>query len=139
MPDEPTVARPDAAAHLAARFTDLRHPNGTVSKFAIFNPIGQPDHIAAAQKARAEHHAVSMIHELELAGYTLSHRDDPPSTDPTAAPVHKIAKIVCTHCARHIGALKVRPDGTVRLTAVDQQALSQLPTNCDDHRSLNNG
>jgi hypothetical protein len=132
------MPRPDAAAYLATRFHRLRHPDGTERRFEIFNSFGQPDKVKQAQKLRADHAALAMINELELAGYTLVHRDDAPSVDAIDQPGHKIAKIVCSHCGRHLGQLKVRPDLTIQLASVDQQALAQLPTTCDEHKALTN-
>lgn len=130
---------PDPAAHLATRFHRLRHPDGTERRFEIFNSFGQPERVARAQQARADHAAAAMIHELELAGFTITHPDDPAPVDAIDQPGHKIAKIVCTHCATHLGQLKVGPDMTVQLSSLDQQTLAQLPATCDEHKALTNG
>jgi len=129
---------PDAAAYLATRFHRLRHPDGTERRFEIFNSFGQPEKVAAAQRLRAQHSAAAMINELTLAGFVITHRDDVPAVDPIDQPGHKIAPLICAHCGRHIGAIKVNPDMTVPLTSVAQQALAQLPTTCDEHKALSN-
>lgn len=129
---------PDAAAYLATRFHRLRHPDGTERRFEIFNSFGQPERVAAAQRVRAEHSAQAMIHELTLAGFNVTHRDEQAAVDALNQPGHKIAPLICTHCGRHLGQLKVRPDLTIQLSSLDQQALAQLPTTCDEHKRLSN-
>jgi hypothetical protein len=130
---------PDAAAYLATRFHRLRHPDGTEDRFEIFNHFGQPDRVVAAQKKRAQRHAESMINELVLAGFTVTHRDDVLSVDAVDKPGIKLAGMYCTHCGRRIGQLKVRPDMTIPLSSLDQRSLAQLPTTCDEHKALTNG
>jgi hypothetical protein len=104
----------------------------------VFNSFGQPDKVAAAQKLRAEHTALAMVNELELAGFVISHPNDPPVVNAVDKPAHRTAKIVCQHCGRHLGQLLVNPDMTVSLNSVAQKALAKLPTNCDDHKRLTN-
>lgn len=138
MGDTPQVGRPDAAAHLATCFEYLHHPDGSVTKFTVFNTTVQSDKVVAATKLRAHRYAISMIHELEQAGYRLVHQSDPPTADAIDASGPKIAKVVCTHCGRHLGQLKVNPDMTITLSSVAQKALAQLPTTCDEHKALTN-
>lgn len=120
----------DAAAYLATRFDRLRHPDGTESRFAIFNTFGQPDRVAQAQRIRAQHHAEAMINELQLAGFTITHQDD--SNQP--APQQGAATIICKHCGHRLGALMVGSDMTIPLTAEAQRALATLSADCDDHK-----
>jgi hypothetical protein len=53
--------------------------------------------------------------------------------------VAQVAKIHCTHCAIKLAELPIQPDGTVALSKLAQQALAQLPTDCDDHKRLAHG
>jgi hypothetical protein len=105
----------------------------------VFNSFGQPEKVAAAQRLRATQAAQAMIHELTLAGFQITHRDDPQPVNAIDKPGHRTAKIVCSHCATHLGELLVNPDMTVSLNSVAQKALAKLPTNCDDHKRLTNG
>jgi len=97
----------------------------------FYNGPGLTPQVKADQHARSLKVSEATIHELERAGYSISHKDDPKPADVAD---YKSAHVKCLACGKEIFRIGVDVNMIATLSPLAQRslaaALSDHPENC---------
>lgn len=125
------MPRPDLVEHLSTKLDRLSHPDGKARRLMQYATFHLNDERKSKVQQSARGIAEAIVHESELAGYTISHHNDPKPAD---AEGHKIVSLVCMHCGNGLGSLKVDDELHTRLGRPALEALRNIPLTCEEHQ-----